>query len=75
LFALSEEEFKEQYLTGYTNLLQPGGAGASRKRTHHINVKDLPAEVDWRDKVLTLLSKDKKKQIKLLNTILNFKKI
>lgn len=69
LFALSEEEFKEQYLTGYTNLLQPGGAGASRKRTHHINVRDLPAEVDWRDKVQTLPSKHKQKQIKLLRQI------
>jgi hypothetical protein len=48
LFA--EEEFSKNYLNGYTNLLQPGG-GAAKKRSHHINVKDLPAEVDWREKV------------------------
>lgn len=46
---LTEEEFKTIHLNGYTNLLQPGGS-AIRKRNHHINVADLPKEVDWREK-------------------------
>jgi hypothetical protein len=49
----SEEEFVKTQLGGYTNLLQPGEGGA-KKRTHEINVKDLPAEIDWRDKVIRL---------------------
>lgn len=44
-----EEEFQNYYLNGYTNILQPGGAGAAR-RTHNINVNDLPTEIDWREK-------------------------
>jgi len=45
---MTEEEFQTSYLNGYTNILQPGGAAV--KRTHSIDVKQLPAEVDWREK-------------------------
>ena len=45
---MTEEEFQTSYLNGYTNLLQPGSSAV--KRTHNINVRDLPAEVDWREK-------------------------
>jgi hypothetical protein len=42
------EEFKKLYLNGYTNILQPGG-GSGKKRSDPIDVKALPAEVDWRN--------------------------
>jgi len=45
---LTDEEFKANYLNGYTNLLQPGGASA-KARTHDIDVKQLPESVDWRE--------------------------
>ena len=36
---------------GYTNIVTPGNGGGA-KRSHHINVKELPAEIDWREKVI-----------------------
>jgi C1A family cysteine protease len=45
---MTEKEFKST-LNGYVNAIKPSGGNVA-KQTKPINMKDLPAEVDWRTK-------------------------